>query len=102
MIKVEDIAFGRLQSPDLDEAEEFLTNFGMVRSERTDDTLYMRGTDPAPYIHVTHKGDAKFIGLAFRAASEADLEKVTKVEGASGIEERRVGKECRSRWSPYH
>jgi len=87
MIKVEDIAFGRLQSPDLDEAEEFLTNFGMVRSERTDDTLYMRGTDPAPYIHVTHKGDAKFIGLAFRAASEADLEKVTKVEGASGIED---------------
>ena len=87
MIKVEDIAFGRLQSPDLDEAEEFLTNFGMVRSERTDDTLYMRGTDPAPYIHVTHKGDAKFIGLAFRAASEEDLEKVTKVDGASGIED---------------
>ena len=87
MIKVEDIAFGRLQSPDLDEAEEFLTNFGMVRSERTDDTLYMRGTDPAPYIHVTHKGDDKFIGLAFRAASEEDLEKVTKVDGASGIED---------------
>lgn len=87
MIKVEDIAFGRLQSPDLDEAEEFLTNFGMVRSERTDDTLYMRGTDPAPYIHVTHKGEAKFIGLAFRAASEEDLEKVTKVDGASGIED---------------
>ena len=29
-----------------------------------------------------------------------------KLEGKSGIvkrsEERRVGKECRSRWSPYH
>jgi catechol 2,3-dioxygenase-like lactoylglutathione lyase family enzyme len=87
MIKVEDVAFGRLQSPDLDEAEEFLTNFGMVRAERTNDTLYMRGTDPAPFIHVTHKGDAKFIGLAFRAASEEDLGKITGVKGASGIED---------------
>src|SRR5256885_6619435 len=27
---------------------------------------------------------------------------VKKVIGASRSEERRVGKECRSRWSPYH
>ena len=87
MIKVEDIAFGRLQSPDLDEAEEFLTNFGMVRAERTNDILYMRGTDPAPFIHVTHKGDPKFVGLAFQAESEEDLEKVSKANGASGIED---------------
>ena len=25
-----------------------------------------------------------------------------KMEAASRSEERRVGKECRSRWSPYH
>ena len=87
MIKVEDIAFGRLQSPDLDEAEEFLTNFGMVRAERTNDRLYMRGTDPTPFIHVTHLGEAKFIGLAFRAQSEEDLEKISKADGASAIEE---------------
>ena len=87
MIKVEDIAFGRLQSPDLDQAEEFLLNFGMVRAERTNDTLYMRGTDPAPVIHVTHKGDAKFIGLAFRAQSEEDLDKISKADGASDIED---------------
>ncbi len=86
MIKVADIAFGRLQSPDLDEAEEFLTNFGMVKAERTKDRLYMRGTDPAPFIHVTHLGEAKFIGLAFRAESEQDLEKISKADGASGIE----------------
>ena len=87
MIKVEDIAFGRLQSPDLDEAEEFLTNFGMIRAERTKDGLYMRGTDPTPFIHVTHLGEAKFIGLAFRAESEEDLEKVSKVDGASAVED---------------
>ena len=74
MIKVHDIAFGRLQSPDLDQAEEFLTDIGMVRAERTNDALYMRGTDPDNYIHVTHKGDPKFVGLAFEAASEEDLD----------------------------
>ena len=86
MIKVEDIAFGRLQSPDLDVAEEFLVNFGMTRAERTNDTLYMRGTDPTPFIHVTHLGESKFIGLAFRAQSEEDLEKISKANGASAIE----------------
>ena len=30
------------------------------------------------------------------------IEKVAKLEGWNRSEERRVGKECRSRWSPYH
>ena len=34
VIKVSDLAFGRLQSPSLDQAEEFLTHFGMTRVER--------------------------------------------------------------------
>src|SRR5262249_27341838 len=34
-IKVADMAYGRLKAPDLDLMEEFLTRFGMVRSERT-------------------------------------------------------------------
>lgn len=86
MIKVADIAFGRLQSPDLDVAEEFLTDFGMVKVARTKDRLYMRGTDPDQYIHVTHLGEPKFIGFGFKAASEEDLAKIAKAPGASGIE----------------
>ena len=87
MVKVADIAFGRLQSPDLDLAEEFLTDFGMVRAERTPDTLYMRGTDPAPFIHVTHLGESRFVGLAFRAREEEDLHRLAASEGASAVEE---------------
>ena len=30
LIKATDLAYGRLRTPDLDAAEEFLTNFGMV------------------------------------------------------------------------
>ncbi len=85
-IKVSDIAYGRLRAPDLDVMEEFLTEFGMVRSERTADALYMRGTDPDHHIHVTEKGDSGFIGLADYAESEDDLKLIAEAPGASGIE----------------
>jgi len=85
-VKVTDLAYARLQSPDLDQAEEFLTNFGMKRAERTRDALYMRGTDPDHHIHVTHLGPPKFRGFAFSVESEDDLKKFTKAPGASGIE----------------
>ena len=55
--------------------EEFLTHFGMVRAARTPTALYMRGTDPAHHIHVTEKGDPKFVGFAYYAASEDDLKR---------------------------
>jgi catechol 2,3-dioxygenase-like lactoylglutathione lyase family enzyme len=86
MIKVTDIAYGRIRSPDLDAEEEFLTHFGMVRAARTDKALYMRGTDPDHHIHVTEKGDPGFISLAYYARSEDDLARIAKAPGATGIE----------------
>jgi len=86
IVKVSDLAYGRLQSPSLDQAEEFLLNFGMRRAERTRDALYMRGTDPNHHIHVTHLGPSKFIGLAFFVENEDQLKRFAKAPGASGIE----------------
>jgi hypothetical protein len=86
VIKVWDIAYARLRSPDLDKQEEFLTDFGMVRAARTPTALYMRGTDPVHHIHVTEKGDPGFIGMAWHAKSEDDLKALAKAPGASGVE----------------
>jgi catechol 2,3-dioxygenase-like lactoylglutathione lyase family enzyme len=86
LTKMIDLAYGRLRAPDLDVAEEFLTNFGMVRAERTPTALYMRGTDPAPHIHVTEKGDPGFVGLAYYAASLDDLKRLASSPGASAVE----------------
>ncbi|TMQ27846.1 MAG: catechol 1,2-dioxygenase [Candidatus Rokuibacteriota bacterium] len=86
VIKVKDLAYGRLRSPDLDAAEEFLTHFGMVRAARTPTALYMRGTDPRHHLHVTEKGDPAFVGFAYYAASESDLDRVAKAPGASPVE----------------
>jgi hypothetical protein len=86
VVKVTDLAYIRLQSPSLDQAEEFLTHFGMARAGRTKDRLYMRGTDPAPYLHITHLGPSKLLGMAFYVEDEQDLRKFSKTSGASGVE----------------
>jgi len=86
VIKVRDLAYGRLRSPDLDAAEEFLTHFGMIRAARTPTALYMRGTDAHHHLHVTEKGDAAFIGLAYYATSPDDLQRLAKQPGASPVE----------------
>src|SRR5215470_9188993 len=86
LIKVKELAYGRLRAPDLDAMEEFLTHFGMKRSARTPNALYMRGTDPGHHLHVTEKGDPAFVGFAYLAASEDDLRRVAKAPGASDVE----------------
>jgi catechol 2,3-dioxygenase-like lactoylglutathione lyase family enzyme len=86
VVKVADIAFGRLRAPDLDRMEEFLVDFGMVRAARTARALYMRGTDEPHHIHVTELGEPAFVGLAWHAASEEDLHRLARLPGASPVE----------------
>ena len=50
-------------------------------------------------------GPAKDLGIDFRFAfgsGRAVVQAKHYVESETRSEERRVGKECRSRWSPYH
>ncbi|HVP49844.1 MAG TPA: glyoxalase, partial [Candidatus Bathyarchaeia archaeon] len=39
------------ERPDLERAERFLTDFGLVTALKTADTLYLRGTGTAPYCY---------------------------------------------------
>lgn len=87
IIRVRDIAWIRLQSPDLSVAEDYLTAFGLVKSARTPTALYMRGTDPEHHIHITELGPAKVSSIGFWARSETDLEKLaSEADGASAVE----------------
>jgi catechol 2,3-dioxygenase-like lactoylglutathione lyase family enzyme len=87
IIRVTDIAWIRLRAPDLDLQEAFLSDFGLIRSERTGNALYMRGTDPSHHIHVTEQGEPKVVSIAFWAASEDDLHTLARTaEGASAVE----------------
>lgn len=86
MLKVTDVSFVRFAAPDLDAMERFAMAFGLVKTERTDDTLYCRGTDPEPFVHVTELGEPGFRGVAFDAASAQDLEAASQIQGASAVE----------------
>jgi len=82
MIKADDIAHVRFSAPDLDKMEAFLSDFGMARAARDDNTLYMRGEGGDPFLHVTHKGEPGFAGIAFKAACVADLELLASKTGS--------------------
>jgi catechol 2,3-dioxygenase-like lactoylglutathione lyase family enzyme len=86
VIRVRDAAFVRFGAPDLDIMERFLADFGLVVTERSADALYARGTGPAPYVHVTERGEPGLRAVAFEAASAADLAAAARLEGASAIE----------------
>jgi len=63
--------------------ETFLTEFGTVRADRTGDTLYMRGLDGDAFLHVTHKGEPRFVAAGFEAVSMQNLEALAREEKAS-------------------
>ena len=87
IIKVRDIAWVRLGSPDLDQAQKFLTDFGLQSSERTETAVYMRGTDPGHHIHITELGPPKVLSVAFHADSASDLQRLAaNASDASGVE----------------
>lgn len=82
-IRVEDVAFVRFRAPDLVEMRGFVEDFGLTVAEATDRRLAMRGASPAPVLHVTELGEPGFAGVAFRAESMADLERLAAAEGVS-------------------
>ncbi|MDP3738619.1 MAG: VOC family protein [Hyphomonadaceae bacterium] len=72
------------ERPDLDQAARFLTDFGLVTSKGTADVLYLRGTGNAPYCYRVHRASkARFVGMAFSVATKAELEKLSRLPGAT-------------------
>ena len=91
LIKAQDVSHVRFRAPDLRTMEAFLLDFGLATAEHGADALYMRGTDPGPFIHVTERGDPRFIGFGLWAKSEADLHKLAEREGLSPIKSEEPG-----------
>ena len=82
IIKVEDIAFVRFRAPDLARMAGFLEDFGLTVAAQDENHLFARAAGPAPFVHVTERGEPGFAGLAF-STSPADLETLARAEGVA-------------------
>jgi catechol 2,3-dioxygenase-like lactoylglutathione lyase family enzyme len=80
-IKADEVAYVRFQIPDLDQMRAFLAEFGLVEVEHASGALYARGHGPAPFLHVSEPGPARFAALGLRAASVEDLRRLAAAEG---------------------
>ncbi|KAK2807301.1 hypothetical protein FQN50_005455 [Emmonsiellopsis sp. PD_5] len=85
-IRLTKVAHMRYQHPDLDEITQFLQDFGMHVAKKTDTKVWYRGYGPDQYVYYAQKGPKKFLGGTFEVESYAELEKASKLPGASAIE----------------
>lgn len=74
-MKIKDVACVAYRAPDLDLAERFLTDFGMVRASRSGDALEMRGHGEYPVIYrVERATDAGFAYVVFDGPENRTLQ----------------------------
>ena len=87
IVRAGNLAHLIFERPDLELAERFLSDFGLVNASKTADTLYLRGTGPAPYCYRVHRGPrSRFVGFGLIVPTEADLTKISQLPGASPLE----------------
>jgi catechol 2,3-dioxygenase-like lactoylglutathione lyase family enzyme len=81
------LAYLVFERPDLESAEDFLTDFGLMLAGRTHDVLYMRGTAPSPYCYRVHRArQVRFVGAGFLVRTREELERLSRIDGAGPIE----------------
>ena len=82
LVKANELMFVHFERPDLDRAEQYLLDFGLVRAARSDNSLFFRGTGSLPYFYrVTRGPRARFLGLGLSVPSADDLKKLSKAFG---------------------
>ncbi|HET8731325.1 MAG TPA: VOC family protein [Moraxellaceae bacterium] len=85
-VKAQKLAYLLFERPDLDTAKRFLTDFGLQVADRSPQTLYLRGSDSAPFCYrITLASKARFAGFGLALASREDLVTLSRLPGASPI-----------------
>jgi hypothetical protein len=82
IVKAAQLLFVHFERPNLEQAQQYLRDFGLIVAESNENELFMRGTGPQPYIYRVTKGpNARFLGLGFSVATVDDLRKLAKAFG---------------------
>ncbi|KQM99350.1 glyoxalase [Sphingobium sp. Leaf26] len=83
LARARDVAFVRFRVPDLEVMRSFLEDFGMVVAGQDENALFMRGHGTAPFLHVSERGEAGFIGFGIWIDDEGEFEQLARSEGLS-------------------
>jgi hypothetical protein len=82
------LAYLIFDRPDLEQAEQFLIDFGLRRAKKHGDLLFLRGTDSSQFCYVIRKAQKpRFVGMGLRVPAWQDLEVLSRLEGASELEQ---------------
>ena len=90
VVKADDLLFVHFERPDLERAEQYLCDFGLMVVSKSESELFLRGTGSRPYVYrVTRGPRARFIGLALSVPSADDLQELSMafsrpIEAAAG------------------
>jgi catechol 2,3-dioxygenase-like lactoylglutathione lyase family enzyme len=83
LLKASRLAFLRFDKGNLDEAQRFWVDFGLITVSRTDDELLMRGAGQAPAVLVARRAKtSRFVGAAFVVPPDTDFERLQRDSGA--------------------
>ncbi len=94
--KATQLAFLRFDKADLDEAQRFWTDFGLITVSRTPDKLVMRGAGSAPATLMARKAKvSRFVGAAFTVPPDTDFERLKRDSGAQALAAQAVPGEAR-------
>ena len=90
IVKANDLLFVHFERPDLERAEQYLRDFGLIVVSKAENEMFLRGTGSRPYVYQVTRGPrARFIGLGLSVPSADDLQRLSKtfsrpIERAAG------------------
>ena len=85
-VKAQQLAYLLFELPDLEQAERFLTDFGLIPLQRDDRSLYMRSTGTSPFCYRAVQAEQpRFIGFGLEVEGLNALQKLAQLPEASSI-----------------
>lgn len=91
IVKASALAFLRFEKADLEKAQKFWTDFGLVTVSRTGNELVMRCAGSSPAVLVARLGPrARYVGAAFVVPAETDFERLQRESGAEALSSEQI------------
>ena len=82
IVKANSLLYVHFERPDLEKAERYLSDFGLLVTSRSEDRVFFRGTSSRPFIYrVTRGPKPRFVGLGLSAPSAGISTRLPKRAG---------------------